>query len=223
MTRHARRYALNFCTSAIVENCCARNSAAAFLRFAQTRLVTTETTCYDKLMEQVIAFASIGLSLFGPLIVALATSGRGWRRRPLAANVTAQILIAATTVATIFLTVWGLRSSLASIGLSMPDWHSPLLAVVLAVPFILAIGPWLLRLPGLLGFQGFERGFAQVNTIPLGALIVGVVVVGTCEEILYRGIGYSLLAEIVGPVLAIILASTAFMIAHIPCGGSGPR
>jgi membrane protease YdiL (CAAX protease family) len=92
---------------------------------------------------------------------------------------------------------------------------------VLAVPFILAIGPWLLRLPGLLGFQGFERGFAQVNTVPLGALIVGVVVVGTCEEILYRGIGYSLHAEIVGPVLAIILASTAFMIAHIPLWGIG--
>lgn len=138
------------------------------------------------------------------------------------ANIGAQILLAAITAAAILLCLGPLHKALASIGLSLPTWRTPLLALALAASFIWFIGPCLAKGREWLGATGFEQGFAELRQLRLSTLVAAVLVVATLEEALYRGVGYNLLMEWVGPAAALVLVSIAFSIAHIPLWGMAP-
>lgn len=166
--------------------------------------------------------ATLFLALFGPLLVAAATRSMARRGARNLANVGAQVLLAAITAGAIFLCVGPLHRPLASIGLSLPTWRTPLLALALAASFLCFIGPCLAKVRERFGAQGFEQGFAELRQVQLPTLVATVLIVATLEEALYRGIAYNLLMEWAGPAVALVLVSIAFSIAHIPLWGMAP-
>ena len=171
---------------------------------------------------QGVYLAALCLALFGPLLIAVTTTTVARRGAPNLANVGARVLLAAITAAAIFLCLGRLQMPLAGIGLSPPTWRTPLLALALAASFIWFIGPCLMKGLHWLGARDFEHGPADLRQIPLASLVVAIMVVATLEEMLYRGIGYNLLREWAHPATALIVASIAFAIAHIPHWGIAP-
>lgn len=79
-----------------------------------------------------------------------------------------------------------------------------------------------MALPQYWGLAGFERGLAVLHRLPAWCLILAVCVGGFAEEALYRGVAYGLISDIVGSVLAVIIVSLAFAVAHVPLWGWGP-
>lgn len=171
---------------------------------------------------QAATLAIILLAFFGPFAISVATSSTRSRRRPIVANVVAQIFLSATTIIAVFLCVSELRRPLADIGLSLPNWRTPLVAIVFVGGFLWVVGPLLARVPRLLGPEGVEAGLAALNEIPSGLLVETVFVVAVSEEILYRGVGLNLSAEMIGMAPAVSLTSAAFALAHAPLWGPGP-
>lgn len=171
---------------------------------------------------QAASLAVMNLALLGPFAIAVATSTARSRLRPIIANVVAQILLSATTFVVVCLCVNVLRWPPADIGLSPPNWRTPLLAIALVAVFFFLAGPLLARLSELLGLEGFEAGLAALKEIPSGLLVEAVFVVAVSEEILYRGVGLNIAAEMLGMTPAVVLTSAAFALAHAPLWGPGP-
>jgi membrane protease YdiL (CAAX protease family) len=108
----------------------------------------------------------------------------------------------------------------SSLGLRRPTAQSAAWGSALAAFFVFALGPWMAGLLAWFDSAGFDPGVAATASLPPWYLISLVVVVGTMEEVLYRGYAMGRIADWTGSRLAGATISTvAFALAHVPMWG----
>jgi membrane protease YdiL (CAAX protease family) len=113
--------------------------------------------------------------------------------------------------------------TLRRMGFGQCSWATPLLAIALTAFFVLLFGPiayWVLARCGL---QGFGPGIQAVNQLPTAYLMLTIVIVASVEELLYRGYAIARLSDLTGSyLLASIVSTVAFWLAHVPMRGWAP-
>ncbi len=173
-------------------------------------------------VNSVAVLTSLVLAFVGPLCVALAT-------RPLAAAhpITAQMLgvaaIAGLVAAVLVITAYWQGLALGAIGLKAPSWAGFGLGLLLAAIFVLLIGPLLMKMPDWLGLEGFETGLASTAAMPGWLLVLSILIIGSSEEVLYRGYAIPQLGALTGrTLLAVAVTTLAFALVHLPLWGPGP-
>ncbi len=173
---------------------------------------------FDPMTTLAMVFA-----LGGPPIIALYGTRLSAQPMALSSGLICQGLMIGLVVAVLALAFAPSQLSFASIGLRVPDGSTLLWAAGMAGVFILALGPLLMRLPHWLGLAGFEGGLAQLARLPVWYLVLAVIVGGIAEEILYRGVGLTLLSSTLGsPWAAAPVIILLFGLAHLPLWGPGP-
>ena len=119
--------------------------------------------------------------------------------------------------------VWTLRCegyTLSRLGFGRLSWLTPVLAVALALFFILIFGPFAYWALARLGAQDFSAGLVALHQFPISYLVVTVIIVGAVEELLYRGYAIERLADLTGSYpMAGMLSVSAFFLAHVPLWG----
>jgi hypothetical protein len=158
--------------------------------------------------------AGLPLALFGPLAVAWGLPRLFRAPESLAAGLVCQAALAALVVATAWL--GGARPA-------APTAWSLVYAALLTALFVLALGPWLMRLPARLGLRGFESGLRALAPLPPWYLALAVAIGGCAEEWLYRAYAFERASALFGDAwLGGALVVTAFGVAHLPLWGLGP-
>ena len=153
----------------------------------------------------------VAAALLRPLLIATVANLQS--RKPVVdfAAQAALLVLAATALAG---SLW--VADPESLGLAMPSWTTPLLAIGLAAFFIFVWGPLL----GLLAPNLFDRGLARLAALGRKRILIAVLVGGFAEEILYRVVGFGLLAAMTGaPVAAAAVSIVAYALAHWPLWG----
>jgi membrane protease YdiL (CAAX protease family) len=140
----------------------------------------------------------------------------------LGVQIVLQVAYCALAAALIWSALRSERTSLASIGLRRPTWHTVLLAagIFVVVQFVLPV----ITTPVLqfFGTAGVEAGVQRLATEPAWLRLVMAVTGGAIEEMLYRGYATSRLVEMTGSRWrGGVVAALAFGLAHIPAWGSG--
>ncbi|MEO1089554.1 MAG: CPBP family intramembrane glutamic endopeptidase [Pseudomonadota bacterium] len=153
----------------------------------------------------------VSLALLGPSVIAALTHRQtGHPASDLGAQA-ALCLLAAVALAGV---LW--LATPAAIGLTAPNWSTPLVALALAGFFTLVWGPVLHRLAPRL----FDRGLAQLAPLGHRRILLATLVGGTAEEVLYRCVGFGFLAAQTGmPLAAASVSIAAFAMAHVPLWG----
>lgn len=174
-------------------------------------------------MKKLPALLGLLLAFGGPPLVAV--YGTLVVRNPLAVstNLLCQLALVALLVAILAIAfVWeGLPP--ASLGLRRPDLSTLIWALALTAISVVLLGPLLLRFPGWLGLDSYDRTLAELAKLPVWYLTLAVVVGGTVEEILYRGFAIEHLAWLSGSyALAGATSTVIFGLAHVPVWGWGP-
>jgi membrane protease YdiL (CAAX protease family) len=166
-------------------------------------------------METVV----LALIFGGPVVIALATGPRP----TLANGLLGQALLVLLAAAVGWLVLDRLSIPGPALGFAPPNWSTLLWAAGIALVFIFALGRFLMRLPDWLGLKGFQGGLGTLSALPLWYLALAVLIGGVVEEFLYRGAALAVLERAgMDPILAALLASVAFGLAHLPLWGPGP-
>lgn len=165
----------------------------------------------------------LALALIGPLLVAVRGARLASDGRSLQAMIVGQGLLVSLLFGILAVVLLWEGRGITSLGLGRLSVASLAWGLALAASLILLLGPLLLRLPGWLGFSGFDAGLAELKSLPAWCLVLAVVVGGTVEEVLYRGFAVDRLAALTGSYwVAGSVTVLAFAAAHVPTWGRGP-
>lgn len=174
-------------------------------------------------MTYLPALFTLAIALLGPLAIAYFGRVRDEENERLIFNLFCQFLLAVLGVGCLWMMLNPLGFHPNAIGLTAPSLVTLVWGFGIAAFFVFAVGPFLLRLPHWLGLQGFENTLSSLARLPPWYLVLAVVVGGTVEEVLYRGVALAILTSLgLDPLLAAFLIVAAFAIAHIPMWGVGP-
>ncbi|MEM1387455.1 MAG: CPBP family intramembrane glutamic endopeptidase [Pseudomonadota bacterium] len=174
-------------------------------------------------MTYLAAIFTLALALVGPLAIAHFGRVREEETESLFAKLFCQFFLAVLGVGSLWMMLHPLGFHPHTIGLIAPSSATFAWGSGIAAFFVLVAGPFLLRLPHWLGLQGFENTLSSLALLPPWYLVIAVVIGGTIEEILYRGVALAILTSLgLDPLLAGLLVVAAFAIAHVPTWGVGP-
>jgi membrane protease YdiL (CAAX protease family) len=165
---------------------------------------------------------TIGLLLAfgGPPLVASVTLRLADPKYPLASAFVGLTALVVLVIAVIGVALLWERRSLSSIGLRRATWRSLLWGLGLAAFFVLVFGPLIDLIFARVGHGGFEVGRSRLAGLPAWYLTIAIVVVGTIEEILYRGYAIERLAWLSGSYwVAGTVSVAASALAHVPMWG----
>jgi uncharacterized protein len=169
-----------------------------------------------------VALAYSAVALGAPALIAAAASALEHRCSVLGAHLAAQAALALATIVLLAVGIANAAEYGVPLSLAPPTlWTLPL-AAMMALLFVLGIGPWLMALPARLGLAGFEGGLRRLDLLPTWALVLAIVVGALCEELLYRALAFTTLAATLGALAALLIASVAFGISHAVFWGFGP-
>jgi membrane protease YdiL (CAAX protease family) len=167
--------------------------------------------------------STLVLALAGPAAIGLIGSRSPARAAGLPLLLLCQGLLLTLGAGCLWLTLGPLYRSPADLGIVAPGWGTLIWGSAMAALFVLVLGPVLLRLPGWLGLPGFGETLAGLAKLPVWYLGLAVIVGGTMEEVLYRGVALGILVPAgVAPAIAAGLVVIAFALAHLPMWGPGP-
>ena len=167
--------------------------------------------------------STLVLALAGPAAIGLIGSRSSAGAAGLPMLLICQGLLMALGTGCLWLTLGPLGRSPADLGIVAPGWGTLIWGSAMAALFVLVLGPVLLRLPGWLGLPGFGETLSGLAKLPVWYLGLAVIVGGTVEEVLYRGVALAILIPAgVAPAIAASLVVIAFALAHAPMWGPGP-
>lgn len=167
--------------------------------------------------------STLVLALAGPAAIGLIGSRPSARAAGLPLLLFCQGMLMALGTGCLWLTLGPLDRSPADLGIVAPGWGTLIWGTAMTALFVLVLGPILLRLPGWLGLSGFGATLAGLARLPVWYLGLAVIVGGTMEEVLYRGVALGILIPAgVEPAIAAGLVVIAFALAHVPMWGPGP-
>jgi membrane protease YdiL (CAAX protease family) len=167
--------------------------------------------------------STVALALAGPAAIGLIGSRPGARATGLPLLLFCQGLLVALGAVCLWVTLVPLGRDPSALGILPPGWGTLFCGGAIAALFVLVVGPLLLRLPGWLGLQGFGATLGGMAKLPVWYLGLAVIVGGTVEELLYRGVALGILIPAgVAPAIAAAVVIVAFALAHLPMWGPGP-
>lgn len=160
------------------------------------------------------------LALLGPLFVAIAASHFELAPTTFSRSLPWLLAMLALLASILAIVRWWERLPWSSLGFRRPTWRSFVWGLTLAAFFVLVFGPLVAHLFARLDSVGFDQRGASTANLPLWYLSLLIVVVGTMEEVLYRGYAIHRLADWTGsPLLGATISTAAFALAHVPMWG----
>lgn len=167
--------------------------------------------------------STLVLALAGPAAIGLIGPRPDARGASLPVLLLCQALLAGLCAGCLRLALVPLGRSPSDLGILVPGWWTLIWGAGMAGFFVLFLGPILLRLPAWLGLSGFGATLAGLANLPVWYLVLAVVIGGTVEELLYRGIALGILIPAgVAPAVGAAVVVIAFALAHLPMWGPGP-